>query len=133
MLILALYETKPPIVMTTQEIAQKLVAYCAKGEFEKAQTELYAENAISIEPYSTPNFAKETKGLPALQKKIKFFMDGLDAVHSIKVSEPLVVANAISFSMDMDVDMKGQGRMNMAEICVYEVKDGKIVSEQFFF
>jgi hypothetical protein len=27
--------------------------------------------------------------------------------------------------------MKGQGRMQMAELCVYEVKDGKIVSEQF--
>lgn len=119
--------------MTTQEIARELVAYCAKGEFGKAQTELYDENAVSIEPYATPNFAKETKGLPELQKKIKFFLDGLDAIHSIKVSEPLVVANAISFSIDMDVDMKGQGRMNMAEICVYEVKDGKIISEQFFF
>jgi hypothetical protein len=119
--------------MTTQEIAHKLVAFCAEGEFDKAQTELYAENAVSIEPYATPNFAKETKGLPDLQKKIKFFMDGLEAVHSIKVSEPLVVANAISFIIDMDVDMRGQGRMNMAEICVYEVKDGKIISEQFFF
>lgn len=119
--------------MTTQEIATKLVAYCAEGKFEQAQTELYADDAVSIEPYATPNFSKETKGLPALQKKIKFFMDGLDAVHSIKVSDPLVVANAISFTIDMDVDMRGQGRMNMAEICVYEVKDGKVVSEQFFF
>ncbi|SFW80619.1 SnoaL-like domain-containing protein [Chitinophaga sancti] len=119
--------------MTTQEIAQQLVAYCAKGEFEKAQTELYAADAVSIEPYATPDFAKETKGLPELQRKIKAFLDGLDAVHSIKVSEPLVVANAISFTIDMDVDMKGQGRMNMAEICVYEVRDGKVISEQFFF
>jgi hypothetical protein len=28
--------------------------------------------------------------------------------------------------------MKGQGRMNMGELCVYRVKDGKIVSEEFF-
>jgi hypothetical protein len=27
--------------------------------------------------------------------------------------------------------MKGQGRMNMGELCVYDVKDGKIVSEAF--
>jgi hypothetical protein len=33
----------------------------------------------------------------------------------------------------MDVTMKGQGRMNMDEIAVYEVKDGKIVKEQFFY
>jgi ketosteroid isomerase-like protein len=35
--------------------------------------------------------------------------------------------------MGMDVTMKGFGRMNMDEVCVFEVKDGKIVSEQFFF
>jgi hypothetical protein len=119
--------------MTTQEIASKLVALCKKGEFEEAQKELYAADAVSIEPYATEHFAKETKGLPALQEKIRYFMAGLDKVHSIKASEPLVTANAFAFSLIMDVDMKGQGRMEMAEICVYEVKDGKIVSEQFFF
>jgi limonene-1,2-epoxide hydrolase len=35
--------------------------------------------------------------------------------------------------MGMDVTMKGAGRINMEEIAVYEVKDGKIVKEQFFF
>jgi hypothetical protein len=33
----------------------------------------------------------------------------------------------------MDVTMKGRGRMNLEEICVYQVKDGKIVREEFFF
>lgn len=32
----------------------------------------------------------------------------------------------------MDVTMKGAGRVKMDEI-VYEVKNGKIVKEQFFF
>jgi hypothetical protein len=34
--------------------------------------------------------------------------------------------------MQLDMTMKGQGRTNMAELCVYQVKDGKIVAEQFF-
>jgi hypothetical protein len=34
--------------------------------------------------------------------------------------------------MRLDMTMKGQGRMDMAELCVYQVKDGKIISEQFF-
>jgi hypothetical protein len=29
--------------------------------------------------------------------------------------------------------MKGMGRLNMDEIAVYEVKDGQIVKEQFFY
>jgi len=35
--------------------------------------------------------------------------------------------------MGMDVTMKGAPRMNMDEICLYEVKDGKIIREEFFF
>jgi hypothetical protein len=35
--------------------------------------------------------------------------------------------------MGMDVTMKGQDRAKMDEIVVYEVKDGKIVKEQFFY
>jgi hypothetical protein len=32
----------------------------------------------------------------------------------------------------MDVTMKARGRMKLEEVCVYEVKDGKIASERFF-
>jgi len=44
-----------------------------------------------------------------------------------------VAGNYISVAMGMDVTMKGMGRMNMDEIALYEVKDGKIVKEQFFY
>src|SRR3954468_23816137 len=55
--------------MTTNEIARRLVELCRKGKFKKAQKELYADDAVSIEPYATPEFEKETKGLDALLKK----------------------------------------------------------------
>jgi hypothetical protein len=32
----------------------------------------------------------------------------------------------------MEVTMKGRPKENWEEICVYTVKDGKIISEQFF-
>ena len=35
--------------------------------------------------------------------------------------------------MGMDVTMKEMGRMNMTEMCRYEVKDGKIISEEFYY
>jgi hypothetical protein len=43
-----------------------------------------------------------------------------------------VAGNAIAFVLDMDVTMKGKDRANLTELCVYQVKDGKIVSEEFF-
>src|SRR5687768_11923370 len=118
--------------METKEIAKKLAAYCSKADWSAAQKELYAENAISIEPYSTPEFEKETKGLKAIIEKGKKFDSMVEKIHGIEVSEPLIAGNSIAFTLGMDITMKGQGRMNSPELCVYQVKDGKIISEEFF-
>lgn len=118
--------------METKEIAKKLVAYCSKADWEGAHKELYAENAISIEAYSTPEFEKETKGLKAIKEKGKKFNNMIEKVHALEVSEPLIAGNSIAFTLGMDITMKGQGRMNSPELCVYQVKDGKIISEEFF-
>jgi len=32
----------------------------------------------------------------------------------------------------MNVTIKARGPMDITELCVYQVKDGKIVSEQFY-
>lgn len=118
--------------MTTPEIATRLAEYCRNGQFEAAQKELYAENAVSIEPEATPAFAKETKGLQAILEKGHKFEGMVEAMHSCEVSQPLVAGNSIAFVMDMDMTMKGQPRGKMGELCVYQVKDGKIVEEHFF-
>ncbi|HXO74218.1 MAG TPA: SnoaL-like domain-containing protein [Puia sp.] len=118
--------------MTTQEIASRLAELCSKGDYATAQNELYAEDAVSIEPHGTPEFEKETKGLDAIKEKAKKWESMVEEAHGVKVSEPLVTGNSFAVTMAMDITMKGQGRMNMTELCVYNVKDGKIVSEQFF-
>jgi ketosteroid isomerase-like protein len=87
---------------------------------------------VSIEPYATPAFEKETRGLDAIIEKGKKFDSMVEKVHKITVSEPLVAANSFAFVLGLDITMKERGRMNSPEICVYQVKDGKIVSEEFF-
>jgi hypothetical protein len=118
--------------MTTQEIATKLAAFCREEKYDEAQKELYAENAISIEPEASNGFEKETRGLAAIIAKGKKFESMVEKTHSITVSEPLIAGNSIAFVLTMDMTMKGQPRMSMSELCVYQVKNGKIVSEQFF-
>jgi len=118
--------------MTTQEIANRLVALCRNGDFDAAQKELFAEDASSIEPHSTPDFEKETKGLKAMQEKSKKWNAMVEKVNEMKMSEPLVAANSFAVTMQMNVTMKERGNMDMNELCVYTVKDGKITSEQFF-
>lgn len=120
------------MTMTTAEIANRLVDFCKKGDFEGAQKELFADDAVSIEPYATPAFPQETKGLDAILEKGKKWGEMVQEMHGGEVSEPLLADNSFAMTMSMDVTMKDGKRMNMKELCIYHVKDGKIVSEQFF-
>jgi hypothetical protein len=117
--------------MTTQEIAERLVALCRQGSFETAHKELYAADAVSIEPYATATFGKETKGLNALLENGQKFTSLIEQVHSLSISDPLVAGSSFVCAMQLEVTINGKGRMSMNELCIYEVKDGKIVSEQF--
>jgi hypothetical protein len=117
--------------MTTNEIALRLVALCRAGHWKTAQQELFAADAVSIEPDATPGFEKETRGMAAITEKGKRFEEMVETMHALTVSDPLVAGNSFACTMILDVTMKGQPRMQLAELCVYEVKEGKIVSEQF--
>ena len=117
--------------MTTKEISERLVALCRAGNFETAQRELYAADAINIEPYGNATFAQETKGLDAILEKGRKFGAMIEQVHAVAVSDPLVAGSSFALTMQLDVTLKGHGRLRLDEICVYEVKDGKVVSERF--
>ena len=118
--------------MTTQEIANRLVELCRKGDFEAAQADLFSEDAMSIEPFATPAFEKETKGMKAIKEKGEKWNSMVQEMHGVTVSDPLVASDSFACTMRMDVTMKERGKMDMTELCVYQVKDGKIVAEQFF-
>src|SRR5215204_4061349 len=117
--------------MTTQEIANRLVELCRKGDFETVQNELFADDAISIEPHDTPAFAKETKGLDAIHQKAQKWDSMVEETHSLELSDPVIAGNSFACTMRMDITMKERGRMDMTELCIYQVKDGKIISEEF--
>jgi hypothetical protein len=117
---------------TTKEIAKKLKKLCEEGNFETALKELFAKDAVSIEPMAGGGFDKETKGLDAIIKKGDKWKEMVTATHSMEISEPMIAGNTFSLTMRMDVTMKERGRSEMTELCVYQVKDGKIISEQFY-
>ena len=118
--------------MTTQQIASRLAELCRNGDWKTAHNELFSKDAVSIEPFESPGFAKETKGMDAIKKKGEAWEAMVEEVHGMKVSEPLIAGNAFSLVMDMDMTMKQGGRQKMSELCVYETKDGKVISERFF-
>ena len=119
-------------MMSTQQIAARLAELVGRGEFDAAQRELFAEDAVSIEQQASDSFQKETKGLRAIIEKGHKWASLVEHVHSCSASSALVAGNAIALTLTMDITMRGSGRMQLAEICVYEVKNGKIASERFF-
>lgn len=119
-------------VMTTQEVANRMNELFKESKWDQVQDELYAEDCESIEPAEAPGL-KSVKGIAGIKQKGKDFNAMIEEMHNGWCSEPLVGGNFISFAMGMDVTMKGMGRMDMKEMCSYEVKDGKIISERFYY
>lgn len=118
--------------MTTKEVAVKLVQMCRDGKIEEAKQELFTEDTVSIEP-TEGILPKETKGLKAIQKKAELFISMVEAFHNSTITDPVVAGDYFSVGWDTDLQMKGEERKTSCEICVYKVKDGKIISEQFFY
>lgn len=118
--------------MTTQEVADKFHQYAQKGDWAGAEKELYAEDVTAIEPEHTPE-PRIVTGREAITKKNEQMMQAVETMHGGYSHPPVVAGKHFAVAMGMDVTMKGQGRMNMDEIAVYEVKDDKIAKAQFFY
>ena len=99
------------------------------------QDELYSNDAVSIEPEhaAAMGMATLTKGLDAIKAKAQAWNEGIKEMHGGYCTEPVIGGDFFSVGMGMDCTMKNDQRMKMDEIAVFAVKDGKIISEQFFY
>ena len=117
--------------LSVQEIASKLVELCREDKHNEAISELYDDQAVSVEPDGAP--MPRTEGKEAILKATEHWFSTVEEVHSTNISDPIVAGNFFACTMNFDVTYKEQGRNTMDELAVYEVEDGKIVSAQFFY
>ena len=117
-------------VMTITEIANALVEKCRVGKGTDVVNEMYCDNAVSIEPFGEN---ARTEGKEGILGKHAWWGNAFE-VHSMQVADPIIADNFFTTSFTMDTTNKeSKERTTMSEIAVYEVKDGKIVKEQFFY
>lgn len=115
--------------MTTQKIANRLVELCKKGKYQQCYQELYSPEIQSVEADGTT-----AVGFAALAKKGKEWNAGIKQFHSSSIGAPQVNGNWFTLPMSMKLTYKGQKKpTEFKEICVYQVKDSKVVKEQFFY
>ena len=117
--------------MDTKEVAQKWAQMCREGKNLDCVNELYAENVVSKEMPGMPG--ELITGKQNVWNKSKQWQESVEAIHASSISEPVVAGNYFTSKMGFDCTFKEGGRQQMEEVCVYEVKDGKIASEQYFY
>ena len=118
--------------MTTAEIANRLVTMCRDGKIEEAKEELFSENIVSIEPREGL-LPKEIQGMDAIRDKAQLFISHVENFYGHEISQPIIAGDFFAVSWNTDLQMKGEQRKTNSELCVYHTKDGKIISEQFFY
>ena len=120
-------------VMTTQQVAARFIElFKQEGKEFEIQDELFAENVRSIDPPNSPYFGY-AEGKAGVRKKGEDFVKRIEAAHRRYTTEPIAAGNHFAVGREVDITVKGFGRIKIDEIMLYEVNDGQIVSEQFFY
>jgi len=114
--------------MKIQQIAEEVAKLIGEGNNKQAKDLFYADDIISVE-----GNGDKLEGIEAIHQKSIDWAAQISEVHAASVSEPLIAANHFALNIKMDISYKNGYRAVMDEIAVYEVNDGKIVFEQFFF
>ena len=117
--------------MNTEEVATKLVEHCRNGEWMKAIDELYSKDIVSVESQEMENMPAEMRGIDQVRGKTEWWEKNMQ-VHSAKVGGPFVAGDTFVVQFDVDVtDKASNKRMQMSEVGIYKVKDGKVAREEF--
>ena len=118
--------------MKTQEIADRFHELAQKEKWFEIQDEFFSEDVKSVDPEGSPYFGY-AEGKSAVRKKGENFVKRIEAVHSLRTSAPIVAGNHFVVVREKDITVRPHGRIKINELMLYEVRDGKIVLEQFFY
>jgi len=117
--------------MNTEEVANKVVELTRKQAWNEAVDLLYADDIVSVEARSMEGGSPETRGIKGIREKVDWWTNAME-VHSFEVSGPFVAHDRFVVQYDIDVtDKESKKRIQMSEVGIYTVKDGKIVREEF--
>src|SRR5688572_6035435 len=119
-------------VLTTQEVAARFNELAQQEKWFEIQDEFFADNVKSIDPPNSPYFGY-AEGKPSVRKKGEDFVKRIEEVHRVYTSEPLVSGNHFAVGREKDITVQGHGKIQINQIMLYEVKEGQIVLEQFFY
>ena len=117
---------------TTREVAARFNELALQEKWFEIQDELFADNVRSIDPANSPYFGYAEGKVP-VRKKGKDWVAKVKEVHRISTTQPVIGGNHFAVGRGLEITAEGFGRIKIDEIMLYEMKDGQIVLEQFFY
>lgn len=124
--------TQATSVLTIQEVAARFNELAQQEKWFEIHDEFFADNIRSIDPPNSP-YMGYAEGKAAVRRKGEDFVSRIEAVHRVYTSEPLVSGNHFVVGREMDLTVQGHGRIQINELMLYEVQNGQIILEQFFY
>ena len=119
-------------LLSTAEVAARFQELAQQEKWFEIQDELFADHVKSIETPSS-NFLSNAEGKLNVREKGENWVKRIEAAHKRSTTAPIVGDNHFAVGREVDITVQGVGRIQIKQIMLYEVKDGKIVSEQFFY
>lgn len=119
--------------MTTQTIASRLHELVTAGDYNTAYDELFSPDAVALEPQLAEMGLGEVKGVAAIKEKVAMLSANIAGLNSREMSQPIITSSHIAFTNIVDATMKDGSDFWLSEICLYQVADGKIISEEFIY
>lgn len=120
------------ITLTTKEVAARFNELAKQEKWFEIQDELFADDVRSIDPPHSPYFGY-AEGKVNVRKKGEEWVKRIEAAHKRYTTEPIVAGNHFAVGREVDITVNGIGRIQINQVMLYEVKDGKIILEQFFY
>ena len=119
-------------VLSTQEIANRFSVLAKQERWFEIQEEFFSDMVKSIDPPNSPYFGY-AEGKASVRKKGEEFLKKIQAAHRTYTTEPVVGGNHFAVGREVDITVQGFGRIQINQVMLYEVKNGQIVQEQFFY
>jgi ketosteroid isomerase-like protein len=117
---------------TSREVAARFDELAQQEKWFEIQDELFADDVRSVEPRESPLFPN-AEGKQAVRKKAEDVVRGIEDVHEASTTHPLVSGNHFAVGRILELTSKELGRIRIDQIMLYEVRNGQIVLEQFFY
>ena len=118
--------------MTTQEVADRFHELAQQEKWFEIQDEFFSDDVRSVDPEGSRYFGY-AEGKAAVRKKGEDFVSRIEAAHNLRTTTPLVAGNYFVVGREKDITVLPHGRIQINQVMLYEVRDGKIVLEQFFY